>query len=221
MKTYLQGQGGNSRQANYRTYTNIESAIGDLPCHCNPDTESLLRRQWASKLFRICNAALLPWKPWFDSAMRKHRVQEKEKNLLLSVITYTEHADYLPVDAPEIVAKTVANIGETITTPIWCNKSGDAYRRLWLATLLMGADGRPFAFATARMAGAFNLSSKNTVTRFLNAAKGQGHIKVVREGITRPIGGKAALYKLSNDDDYNKWKLIPNVEAVPWLPTAS
>ena len=76
-------------------------------------------------------------------------------------------------------------------------------------------------FATARIAAAFDLASKNTVTRFLNVAKRQGHIKVVREGIARPRGGKAALYKLSNEDDYNKWQLIPNVEAVPWLHAAS
>ena len=221
METYLQGQGENARQINCRTPPNIESVIGDLPCHPNPDIENFLRRQWASKLTRICMEVVLPWQPWFDSAMRKYHVQEKEKNLLRTVIHCTRYADYLPVDAPEIVAKRIAEIGDAITPPAWCNKSGDAYRRLWLATLLMGAGGRPFTFATARMAEAFNLSSKNTVTRFLNAAKVQGHIKVVREGIARPIGGKAALYKLSNEDDYNKWKLIPNVEAVPWLPAAS
>ena len=198
----------------------VESVIGDLPSHPKPDIQSFKRRQWVRNLSRICEATLLPWEPWFKSAMLKHHVPETEQNLLRSTLRNAKYADYLPLDAPEIVARRVAEIGDAITPPVWCNKSGDAYRRLWWATLLMGAGGRPFAFATARMGGAFDLTSKNTVTRFLNVAKGQGHIKVVREGISRPCGGKSALYKLSNEDDYNKWQLIPNVEAVPWLHAA-
>jgi hypothetical protein len=221
MKTYLQGQGEIARPIDYRNPTDLESAIGDLPCHPKPETQSFLRRQWACKLSRICEAVGLSWQQWFTCVMAKHHVQERERNLLRSVILNTRYADYLPADAPEIVAKRVAEIGDAITPPTWCNKSEDAYRRLWSATLLMGAGGHPFPFATARMAAAFNLASKNTVTRFLNVAKGQGHIRVVRNGIARPIGGKAALYKLSNEDDYNKWKLIPNIEAVPWIHAAS
>lgn len=221
MKTYLQGQGGDARQINYRTHPKIESEIGDLPSHPTPDVQSFLRRQWACNLSRICEEAWLPSRHFFAAAMAKHHVPEAEQNLLLSVMIYTKHSNYLPVGAPEITARTVAKIGEEIQAPPWCEKSGDAYRRLWLATLLMGANGHPFAFATARMAAAFDLASKNTVTRFLNVAKRQGHIKVLREGIARPIGGKAALYKLSNEDDYNKWQLIPNVETVPWLSARS
>ena len=221
MKTYLQGQGEIARPIDYRNPTDLESAIGDLPCHPNPETQSFLRRQWACKLSRICEEKWLPSQHFFAAAMAKHHVPEAEQNLLRPIMIYTKHSDYLPVEAPEIVARTVAKIGEEIQAPTWCEKSGDAYRRLWSATLVMGAGGRPFAFATARIAAAFDLASKNTVTRFLNIAKRQGHIKVVREGIARPRGGKAALYKLSNEDDYNKWQLIPNVEAVPWLHAAS
>lgn len=202
--------------------SDLESEIGDLPYHSDPDIQSFRRRQWASRLARVCWRYWLPWQPWFKCVMTKHHVQEKERGLLCSVIFYTQYADYLPVDAPDIVAKVVAKIGRSsITSPIWCNKSGDTYRRLWLATLLMGAGGRPFAFATTRMAEAFNLASKNTVTRFLNAAKGQGYIKVVREGIARPLGGQAALYKLSNVADCNKWQLLPNIETISWLPAIS
>ncbi len=218
--------GGNENPQDLSTseklsHTDLESVIGDLPYHSNPDIQSFLRRRWASKLARICKMYWLPWQQWFKCVMKKHHVQEDERKLLRSVIIYTEHADYLPVNAPEIVAKTVAEIGDAFTPPGWCNKSGDAYRRLWLATLLIGADGRPFAFATARMAEAFNLTSKNTVTRFLSAAIRYGHIKVVREGIARPLGGKAALYKLSNVADYNKWQLLPNVETISWLSATS
>ena len=220
MKTYLQGQGETARPIDYRNLTDPESVIGDLPSHRTPDVQSLLRRQWVCNLSRICEATLLPWEPWFKSAMAKHHVPETEQNLLRSVMLNTKHSDYLPVEAPEIAARTVAKISKEIQSPIWCEKSG-AYRQLWLATLLMGAGGRPFAFATARMAAAFNLKSKNTVMRFLNVAKRQGHVTVVREGIARPCGGKAALYKLSNEDDCNKWQLMPNVEAVPWLHAAS
>lgn len=117
MKTYLQGQGGDARQINYRTHTNIELAIGDLPSHPTPDVQSFLRRQWACNLSRISEEAWLPSQHFFAAAMAKHHVPEAEQNLLRSVMIYTKHSDYLPVGAPEITARTVAKIGEEIQPP--------------------------------------------------------------------------------------------------------
>ena len=181
---------------------NIEAQIGDFPCDPNPDIENRLRRKWVCRLVRICREYCIPHRYFLRAAFAKHHVSKREQNLLLSVATNSQYADYLPLDAPERTARMVDGISN-VALPPWCKKSDDAYGRLWMGTLLMGEGGRSFAFATARIAAAFGIKSKNTVTRFLQRAITHNHLIVARAGIAHPRGGQAALYRLANEADYD------------------
>ena len=197
---------------------NIEETIGDLPCHPDPEKQDWLRRKWACRLWRVCNEKWLPWAKFFQAAIRKHHVAEREEDLLRSVIHYTEFSDYLPTNAPELVAAAVANT--VAPTPSWCKKSGEVYGRLWFAVLLLGANGRAFSFAVKKISDAFAIKSKNSVTRFIASAIKHGCLVCVREGISHPTAGKAALYRLAAQYQ-GDWQTIAEAHNLPWLSSAS
>ncbi len=197
-------------------HRDIEKLIGELP------EKKPQQGRWAMQLARILKAEDMTHlgNHFIKAAAAKNHLSDADVRSLRQAFEWAVLNLSLPLNAPEQVARTVGGI--TATEPTWCRKSGDIYKRLWLATLLLGANGRDFPFATSRIAAAFNLKSKNTATRFVAAAIKHGHMIIIREGMSHPTAGKATLYRLQKDQE--AWKSILSEEqkySLPWIAAAS
>lgn len=197
-------------------HRDIEKLIGDFP------EKKAEQGRWAMKLARILKAEDMSHlgTHFLKAAAAKNHLSDADARSLQQAFEWADSKLSLPLNAPEQVARTVDGI--IATEPTWCRKSGDIYKRLWLATLLLGANGRDFPFATSRIAAAFNLKSKNTVTRFVATALKHGHMSIIREGMSHPTAGKATLYRLLKDQ--GEWKSILSEEqkySLPWIAAAS
>ena len=163
---------------------------------------------WAWDWGRICKFEELPDQcriGVFNHIMAKNKVNDDNIRVeLASVCDDAYEKATFPEDAPEQVARAVnkfeKEVGE-IPAPWEDTRQGEAYKRLWLASLILGFGGGGFYFACNRMGEAFDLWPM-TIKRFLESAlkdRGCGAlIEFVRRGTPRRNGGIPSIYRLRN-----------------------
>ena len=170
--------------------------------------EALARRRWVWNLARALKQECVDDQDaYFNTSMAKYKVGETERAELSDYFEFALQYAKFPFNAPEQVFACITHFekhwGE-IPAPRWCNRAGTPYKRMWLAVVMLGANGSVFPFACTRMSNAFGIVSPQTVSGFLLMAKNKGLIKVVRNGSSYKeiSGGKAALYQIDKQKDY-------------------